>query len=137
LALKSNKVIRILSIFLLLILPLTAYLRADSRWRVEGLHALLEKDLDALKKAIPENAICLVGNDISTHILLYLLDHKGLSFSNDELSEERMEWMVNNNVHFMYSSSLIVENDPAVRPYLKKLILDTGMMRVYKLAKPK
>jgi hypothetical protein len=136
LALKSNKVIRILSIFLLLILPLTAYLRADSRWRVEGLHALLEKDLDALKKAIPDNAICLVGNDISTHILLYLLDHKGLSFSNDELSEERMEWMVNKNVHFMYSSSLIVENDPAVRPYLKKLILDTGEMRVYELAKP-
>ncbi len=135
-ALKGIKVIRILSTVLLLILPLTAYLRADSRWRVEGLHALIENDLEDLKRATPDNAVCLVGNDVSTHILLYLLDRKGLSFSNDELSAGRLEWMVNNDVRFMYSSSLKVENDPAIRPYLKKLILDTGEMRVYELGKP-
>ena len=135
-ALNSNKVIRILSIVLLLILPFTAYLRADSRWRIEGTQALVHDDMEALKNATPENAVCLVGNDLSTHILLYLLDRKGLSFSDDELSVERLEWMVNNDVKFMYSSSLMVENDSDIRPYLKELILDTGKMRVYRLDKP-
>lgn len=135
LALKSNKVIRILSVVLLLILPATAFLRADSRWRIEGTQALVHKDLETLKNATPENAVCLVGNDLSTHILLYLLDRRGLSFSDDELSTDRLDWMVSNGVQFMYSSSLKVENDPAIRPYLKDLILDTGEMRVYSLGK--
>lgn len=135
-ALKSKTFIRVLSILLLLILPLTAFLRADSRWRIEGTQALVNDDLEALKLATPENAICIVGNDLSGHILLYLLDRRGMSFSDDSLPELQMEWMVANGSEFMYSSSLKVENDPAIRPYLKELILDAGTMRVYKLIEP-
>jgi hypothetical protein len=117
-------------------LPITAYLRSDSRWRHMGDEKMLRSNLVELRAASPKNALCVMGNDVSTQIFLYTINRKGWTFSYDELSATDLHRMVDKGAEYFYSTSLEVENNPSIRPYLKELILDTGEMRVYKLAKP-
>ncbi|MFT4682425.1 MAG: hypothetical protein ACI9YU_002288, partial [Flavobacteriales bacterium] len=134
--LSGKKPIRLLATGLLLVLPITAYLRSDSRWRHMGDEKMLRSNLVELRAASPKNALCVMGNDVSTQIFLYTINRKGWTFSYDELSATDLHRMVDKGAEYFYSTSLEVENNPSIRPYLKELILDTGEMRVYKLAKP-
>jgi len=126
-----------LTIVLLLILPLTCYLRMKDRWNLD--EPGFSKDLlvykEDLRNAVPKNALVVVGNDDSPSIYFYHLDKKGWYFNQDRLTVKQLEKMVKQGAQYLYSDSRLV--DKKVSPLLDSLIIERGSFKVYRLKKSK
>ncbi|MEI7725457.1 MAG: glycosyltransferase family 39 protein [Bacteroidota bacterium] len=134
---QRNKVARYLAIGLLLILPLTAYLRMQVRWSVDspGFNKDLLTYKHDLQRAVPKNALCIVGNDESHHIFFYYLDKKGWGFDHDGLVAANLKQMIGQGAAYLYSDSRIVDGNKEIEPYLDHLIMVRGTVKVYSLKK--
>ena len=132
-----NRFTKYLVFFLLLILPLTAYLRNQVRWDVDS--PGFNKDLlifkEELRTATPKNALCIAGNDESHFIFFYYIDKKGWGFQNDDLNAHNMETMIEKGAEYLYSDSRKIDTNKEILPLLDKLILEKGSIRVYGLKK--
>jgi 4-amino-4-deoxy-L-arabinose transferase-like glycosyltransferase len=129
----NRKMTKRLTIALLLILPFTCYLRMQERWSFDspGFNADLLLYKSDLQKAVPKNALVVVGNDSSPSIYFYHLDKKGWYFKEDQLTKKGIEHMIQCGAQYMYSDSRIV--DQRVGKYLDSLILEKGTFKVYRL----
>lgn len=84
----GKKLLRVLAIVGLVVSPLTAWLRVQSRWNLEdpGFNADYYRYKKELRAAIPENALVITGPDASQFIHLYYLNRKGWTFTQSPLS---------------------------------------------------
>ncbi len=125
-------------IFLFLILPLTAYLRMKDRWNPDN--PGINKDLlvyrDDLRNAVPDNALCITGNDISHFIFFYYVHKKGWGFDEDNLSTAKLDSMIVHGARYLYCDSRVVDQNSGIRSHLEKLVLARGSIKVYKLKRP-
>ncbi|MBA3829086.1 MAG: glycosyltransferase family 39 protein [Taibaiella sp.] len=130
----KQRFLQYLSFFALLLLPVTAFLRADARWNTEdpGFNATYYKYKDQLRLLTPQNAYCIVGNDDSHYILLYYIDRKGWAFDNNGLNEERLSYYISKGACYLFTDSPI-DNDPSIKKHLGDKIFDKETLRVYKL----
>jgi hypothetical protein len=122
-------------IALLLILPLTAFLRIDKRWNPEkpGFNKDLLVHKDGLRQAVPKDALCIAGNDLSHFIFFYYIDKKGWGFHNNYLSGQQLGEMIEEGAQYLYSDSRALEDNPGISPYLEEMILEKGTVRIYRL----
>ncbi len=131
----GSRMARYIVLVLLLVLPLTAWLRMQNRWEpsTPGFNRdLLEYKVE-LRNAVPGDALCIAGNDESGFIFFYYIDKKGWAFSDDQLSAAEMKRMITEGAKYLYSDSRIIENDSNCRQFLDTLILERGTVRVYRL----
>ncbi len=130
----SGKLPVALAALCLLILPLTAFLRANSRWDTKdpGFNAAYYNNKDHLRSIIPPNARCVAGNDESHYIVLYYLDRKGWTFDHDELDSTKLDYYRSKGAQYLCSDSRIDET-PAVKALLQKKIFEDGTLRIYEL----
>lgn len=129
--------VKYLVIFLLLILPLTAYLRMQNRWdtNLPGFNKdLLEYKVE-LRNAVPKDALCIAGNDESHYIFFYYIDKKGWGFQDDNLSAENINKLIKDGARYLYSDSRQIENNKDITQFFDKLILEKGSIRIYSLKK--
>jgi len=131
----QKKSAKYLVYFLLLILPLTAYLRMEVRWdpASPGFNADLLIYKKELRSAVPKNALCVAGNDISHYIFFYYIDKKGWAFDNDLINAQSLKEMINKGAQYLYSDSRNIDTNKDISPFLDKLILERGSIRVYSL----
>jgi hypothetical protein len=134
--LNSNiKFFKYLTIFLLLLLPATAYMRMHTRWNPDS--PGFNKDLlvykDELRKAVPKNELCIVGNDESNSIFFYYIDKKGWSFDCNFLPADSLAKMIQKGAKYLYTDSRIIDENNSLKLYLDSMILEKGSIRVYKL----
>ncbi len=122
---------------LLCILPLTAYLRINDRWRTDdpGFNPVYYKHKQQLRQLVPREALCIVGNDDSHFILLYYLNRRGRTFDHDWLTSEKMNAYTAEGAQYLFTDSP-VDNNEDVKPYLDEKIFEEGTVRVYKLKRP-
>jgi len=134
---QKNKYIRYLSVLLLLILPVTAYLRMYNRWNpaTPGFNSDLLSYKNELRKAVPDSALCVVGNDNTHFVFYYYIHKKGWGFDNDNLSSQQLGEMIGNGAAYLYSDSRRVDTSNAFSAYFDTLMLEKGSIRVYKLKK--
>jgi len=127
--LKQYK-LHFIAIIALLILPLTAYLRINTRWNETspGFNAVYYQEKDKLQKLIPNDALCVVGNDESGFILLYYLDKKGWTFNRD-LTKEKLAFYIANGADYLFTDN----NDNVAADFIEKKIYKQGSLSVYKL----
>jgi hypothetical protein len=132
---QPNKFVRYLAIMLLLILPLTAYLRMQVRWDVDspGFNKDLLTYKQELRNAVPKDALCVVGSDESHYIYFYYVDKKGWGFDQDKLDAVALRKMIGEGAGYLYSDSRTVDGNAAIASCLDHLILEKGSVRVYKL----
>lgn len=131
------KFIKYLVLVLFLILPFTVYLRMQIRWNPDspGFNKdLLDYKLE-LRNAIPKDALCIVGNDDSHYIFLYYIDKKGWGFDDNNLNATNINNMIHNGAKYLYSDSRQIENDKNIIPFLDKLILEKGSIKIFSLKK--
>lgn len=130
----ENKVLNYLTIFALILTPLTAFLRADSRWNPEkpSVNIDLYRNKDELRNLVPDDALCVVGNDLSQHIFLYYIDKKGFVFDQDLLNGEMLKIYINKGATFLFSDSRSDERDDVIL-YLDQLVFHKGSLKVFKL----
>lgn len=131
---SKTKFLRYLSLLLLIILPVTAYLRIDSRWNATdpGFNAVYFHDKDELRKLVPKDAKVVTGNDNSHFITLYYLDRKGWSFDNNWLDAGYLEQYINKGAGYLFTDSDVDKNEGII-PHLGEKIFEKGTLRVYKL----
>ncbi len=135
---NSNvKFVQYLTVLLLLLLPLTCYLRMQSRWNPElpGFNKDLLVYKTELQNAVPKNALVVVGNDVSHFIFFYYIDKKGWGFHNDELTTEQLELMIEHGAKYLYTDSRNIDADAGIKNHLDKLVLEKGTIKVYSLKK--
>jgi len=129
------KFAKILTILLLLLLPFTCYLRMKSRWNTES--PGFNKDLliykSELRNAVAKDALVIAGNDDSHFIFLYYIDKKGWGFHNDEINPEKLKVLIEQGAEYLYTDAEKVIKDTAMSPYLNKLVLEKGSIKVYSL----
>jgi 4-amino-4-deoxy-L-arabinose transferase-like glycosyltransferase len=120
---------------LMLVLPFAAFLRIDSRWNPEkpGFNKDLLVFKDELRQIVPDNALCIAGNDISHFIFFYYIDKKGWNFDHDGLDENKMEEMISGGAEYLYTDSRKVEENTGISKYFDKTVLEKGSIKVIKL----
>jgi len=125
---------RYLTFFLLLILPVTAYLRTVSRWNTEqpALNIDFYNYKNELRQLTGKNDYCVVGNDESHFILLYYIDKKGWVFDHDYLPPAQLKEWINKGAKYLYTDSSI-DTLPGIKEHLAGKIFDKNSARVYRL----
>lgn len=117
------------------IVPVTAFIRADSRWNEAkpGFNVDLLQHKAALRTAVPDNALCIAGNDVSHFIFFYYIDKKGWAFNDDQLTAAQLGDMIRKGAKYLYCDSRKVDEDPEVQKLLKSLVATEGSIRIYAL----
>ena len=131
----GKKSFKIITIALLFTLPITCYIRMYERWIPEspGFNKDLLEYKSELREIIPNDALVIVGNDVSRYISFYYIDKKGWGFDNDNLTSDKLKTMIDNGAEFMYSDSRKVDSSELITPYLDELILKKGSIKVFRL----
>jgi hypothetical protein len=135
---STNKFANAFAYIALFLLPFTAYLRTYNSWNYDS--PGFNKDLliykNELRQAVPDDALCIVGNDKSRHIFFYYINKKGWGFDSDEMNSEQLNTFINyGGAQYLFSDSRIFEQKTNVSPYLDKLILEKGTIRIYSFKK--
>lgn len=122
----------------MLVMPITAYLRVQSRWSEEkpGFNKDLLDHREALRLAVPDSSLCIVGNDVSHHIWFYHLNKKGWAFDNDRIDGQWMADRVRLGAKYLYTDARHLESRDDLRPMLDSLIGTYGSIRVWTLTPP-
>ncbi|MEM6966947.1 MAG: glycosyltransferase family 39 protein, partial [Bacteroidota bacterium] len=125
-------------ILALVVAPLTAHLRIADRWNLDevGFNKDFLSYKTELQNAVPKDALCVIGNDVSGHILFYYTNKKGWRFERDILSADVLKYWITEGAEYLYSDSRQIENDPKLQPYLSQLIMEKGSVRVFQLQLP-
>jgi hypothetical protein len=126
---------RALAIVLLAVLPLTAFLRTDSRWNVNepGFNKDLLVHREALVNAVPSDALCIAGNDLSQRILFYYIKKRGWNFMNEEIDAAKLHELIPKGARYLYSDSPLTLSDTTIRKFIRKEIGTFGSIQVYEL----
>lgn len=134
----KKKWTKTLLLITIIIAPLTSHLRISSRWHSEDVG--FNKDFliykYELQNAAPNDALCVIGNDVSGHILFYYTNKKGWRFQKDDLSRQVLENCIKDGASYLYSDSRIIDEHKDLAPYLEQQILEKGSVRVFKLHLP-
>lgn len=132
-----EKGIRVVASIALFILPATAFMRANSRWNTDkpGFNKVYYEQQETFQHIIPEDALCVVGNDYSTHILLYYLDRKGWVYYHDKINESDLRFYISEGAQYFFTDSEI-DQQPSIKQFFKSKIFDKDEVRVYSLKQP-
>jgi len=94
----------------------------------------------ALQNAIPNNAICLVGPDVSGCIFYYYLHKKGFGFDSYQALKNTtnshssaMEEAISNGAQYLITNSDSVVTDSTLKPYYKQVITTQGKFKIIAL----
>jgi len=131
----EKKLLKTFCTFLICILPLTAFLRIEHRWNTTspGFNPDLYTYKNDLRSAVPDNALCIVGNDESGHILFYYIHKKGWCFDLDTLGPKSIKALIAQGAKYLYTDSRKVDENKEVQPYFDRLIMQRGSIKVYAL----
>lgn len=126
-----------LALSLLLVLPLSAWLRIQPRWRSGdlGFNPDLLHHRETLRNAVPGNALVIAGSDPSTYIFLYYIDKKGWALVDDHLDSLRLSDMIRSGAQYWYTDQPIGDRQ-GLLPYIDGEVTRAGSIGVYKLKLP-
>ena len=122
-------------ILLILLTPITAYLRIKARWDYNnpGCNRDLFDHKIALQNAIPDTALCIIADDYSHNIYLYHLEKRGFVFDNKHISEADLQLCLKKGARYMYSDCREVDERELIQSYIKDTIMVKGTMKVFEL----
>ena len=118
----------------LVVVPLTAWLRIDGRWNKEnpGFNPDYLNQTSELKRAIPKDSLCIIDHDQSKFIALYYLKRYGFSLSENELNRVNLSILYKKGARY-----LLTENrnfDSSLYPEYTFNEVFRQQIKVYKLS---
>lgn len=131
--LSKHMWLRYVGLIALVILPLTAYLRAKGRWSSMGNGKAILTNKKELRNLVPDTALVVAGNDPSTHIFLYHIHKKGWTFEQDWLTAEDLKEHIDHGAKYLYSNTDYLRKSEGIRQFLDEPIFDKDGIKVYPL----
>jgi 4-amino-4-deoxy-L-arabinose transferase-like glycosyltransferase len=133
----QGRISRYIVLLLLLLMPVTAFLRMKDRWNPSspGFNADLLQYKTSLRDAVPPNALCIVGNDISHFIFLYYVDKKGWVFDSNNFTPSQLQHWISQGAEYLYCDSREIDEKKEMQLYLGEKVMEKGSIRVYRLKK--
>ena len=131
---NKNKFIQYFALTLLILSPITAFLRINQRWNEKkpGFNVVYYEEKDRLRSIVEPNDLCIVGKDPSHYILLYYLDRKGWAFHEESLSAAELQKRIQQGAKYLFSD-VVVEKTAKTDSLLKEKVFEKGDLSVYKL----
>jgi len=129
----ANRYVHYAAMVLLLSLPAISMARVQGRWRTMGMELPLLQHKVELQTLVPDTALVVAGNDVSTHIFLYHIKKKGWTFANDALTAAQLHAYRLHGARFLYCNTSFVENDPALAAQLLPPLFRKDGLAVYPL----
>ena len=131
--------LKLVFVFALCILPITAFVRINHRWSTTspGFNADLYAYKTELRNAVPDSALCVAGNDESGNVFLYYIHKKGWNFDEDTLTQKGLQVFISKGARYLYTDSRKVDGNEGVKLCLDKLIMQKGSIKVYSLKDPR
>lgn len=132
---QKNSYTRSVALFLLLVLPFTAYARLKNRWNPDepGLNKDLFTYKQELQRAVPKGKLCIAGSDDTHFVWFYYLGKKGWIFDQTNHKSMPVEAYIKKGACYLYSDSRDFEKRVDVAIHLDSLILEKGSIKVYRL----
>lgn len=132
---NTGKKWRYAVLVILLVLPVTCFLRMQTRWdeKSPGFNPDLLAYRNELRTAVPANDLVVAGNDDSHFIFLYYIDKKGWGFDHDSLTGPELAEMIRSGAKYLYTDADAIIANPLINNHFEKLVLQKGTIRVYKL----
>lgn len=126
---------RILTYVSIVAIPVACYLRMQNRWNLDspGFNKDLLLHKEALRNAVPKDALVVAGNDESHFIFFYYIDKKGWCFHDNNLTSAELKVMIDKGAKYLYTDSEQIINNVEIRNYLDNLILEKGSIKVFEL----
>lgn len=130
----QGRFLKLLALLCLLILPATAWLRADSRWDTKdpGFNPAYLKYQQELRALTPPGALCVAYNDYSPYILLYYINRRGWSYNENCLDAGILSYDISKGAAYLFLDTGI-DTVPDIKMHLGEKIFDKETLRVYKL----
>lgn len=134
---SENVLIKYLLLLTIIICPITAYLRCNTRWNIYDPGTTKEYVIykKKLQSVLPKNAKVIVDNDESNCINLYYLNRKGWGIQKNTLTEDILIERIKIGATHICSDNDISKL-PLVKKYLDSLILEIPPLKIYKLKLP-
>ena len=132
---SNLKIFRYLLFALLILMPFTAFIRNQKAWNTEapGFNKDLLRYKHELRSHVPNDALCISGNDQSQYIFHYYIDKKGWSFHDENLNKVKLEKMIDEGAQFLYSDSRDLEKKIDIKNYSDSLFAKFGSVHIYRL----
>lgn len=129
--------LRVFAYVALVTIPFTCWLRTHHRWNESkpGFNTDLLSFRTELKNAVPEDALCVAGNDRSGFIFFHYVHKKGWNFTEDDLQPYVLDSLRMKGAAYLYSDSRIIDENPDIRRQIEKSIGEYGSIRVFSLKK--
>ncbi len=127
---------KITALFLVFVLvPAACLIRTKNSWDIQNPPFPKEflSHCAQLQAAVPADAKCIIGSDISEYIYFYYLNKTGFPFKNHEITHTNWSTYLQKGAKYMYSDSRKVDSLPYVKNHIDTMIYQVGDMRVYKL----
>ena len=107
------------------------------RWNPEspGFNPDLLKYKSELQAAVPDDALVVTGNDISSCIFLYYIDKKGWSFTDGHLSGEELKQLSQDGAEYLYIDSEAFIQREDIKTRLAEKVGQFGSVYIFKLKK--
>jgi hypothetical protein len=125
----------ILVLISLFILPITTFLRMQSRWNTDspGFNKDLYTYKNELRTVSKPTDLVVVGNDVSQFIFLYYIDRKGWVFNENQLDTKTLQQMIQKGAKYLYTDSKEIQEKEELRPNIEQEVFRKGSIVVYKL----
>lgn len=129
------QILKYVPVLAICLMPITAYLRMHHRWNenTPGFNRDLLVYKNELRQLVPDDALCIAGNDRSGFIFFYYIHKKGWNFTGDKLPKEELQRYIESGATYLYSDSRSIDEDESTRPFLKAKIAEFGSLRVFEL----
>ncbi len=129
---QKRQYLKILAFVSILLMPLTAYVRCQTRWNLidPGFNPALLNYKKQIQALIPEGAICLTGNDDSQMVYLYYLNRQGYTFYEDQINKEILNQYKEKGVTYLISDAKLNEETTNFLPAPLAVYND---LKIYKL----
>lgn len=133
--LKRGKTGVVAVVIISLSMPFFAIQSVQHYWSIEmsGFNNDFFIYREALRKAAPQEALCIMLNDHSNYILSYQIDKKGFIFANDIPSAWVKDMILRFDATYLYSDNRALDENPETALYFDRLIGQYGTVKVFKL----
>ena len=114
--------------------PFVSYYVSIDKWYIIWFNKDLYTHRTALIEAVPNDAKCIILNDVSMHVFAYQINKKGYVYNGSSLPADFVNGLIKDKgAEYLYCDSRKFDQRDDILPMLDSLLLEAGSIKVFSL----